>query len=204
MIWLVLALALGTLECPRLREICRTTTTGQAPPEWCSSGDLELWCPLEGAGLTVVGELAPPGQVYIPAPAPTPEPVPPAETHVPGGPPSTEGGLGKGRADVLEVRCSPRIGLNGYTAQMFARIRAPRQLYCPAVTVFWPDGTKSGPREADCDPLEDGEVVPDWNLSELWPNGLRFVVVGRMKVELEVRVGKVSRRGVCELEASGE
>lgn len=185
MLSLTLSLVLlAPLECGRLKEICRYPTGGHTPPAWCSDGNLEEWCPLEGSGLTVWGETPPP----LPPPPSLP-PLPPSPQ-----PPR------KGPIDTLEVRCSPRTGLNGYVAQLFARIERPVKLYCPEITIKWPDGGNSGPRQSDCEPLAKGEEAESWSTSDLWPNGIRFEVYGRMRVMVEARAGTKTARDHCDVE----
>jgi hypothetical protein len=104
--------------------------------------------------------------------------------------------------DHLEVRCSPKLGLAGYTANLFIRIEHPVKLYCPEVTIEWPGGLRTV-READCEPLEEGEEAEPWSGADLWPDGIRFQVVGRVRVVVEARVGKKSARASCEVEGQG-
>jgi hypothetical protein len=89
------------------------------------------------------------------------------------------------------------LWLSGHTAMV------PVAAVIPTITIEWPDGTRSGPRQADCEPLEEGEEAEPWSGADLWPDGIRFQVAGRMRVVVEARVGTKSARGTCEVEGQG-
>jgi hypothetical protein len=103
---------------------------------------------------------------------------------------------GSSGKDILELRCTPPMGLSGYQARVFFRIEHPEKLYCPSVTIYWPEGYRSGPRQADCDPLLEEEEAGPWSSADLWPNGIHYEVPsGRniIKVEVETPSKRVSQ-----------
>jgi hypothetical protein len=99
------------------------------------------------------------------------------------------------------LKASPRLGLYPLTVRFTLRGENPGpELYCPAVTWTWPDGTRSS-HEGDCPPWE--ELDDESRAMAVIETKVRTFGPGVSEVQVLVKQGKKEVRLSERVEALG-
>lgn len=104
---------------------------------------------------------------------------------------------GEPKTDDARLTCTPRVGIAGYKVQLKVRVYNPVKLYCPHMTIEWPDDTRTI-RESDCEPLEAGEIGDDFT-----PDSFFFRAYGPLTIGVRLKAGKHERYLTCQVDGKG-